>query len=72
MLQIQKIRDEKDAVMAGLQKKFFGELEAVEKIIALDAEKRKTQAEGDEMLATMNRTSKEIGALMGQGKKDEA
>ena len=58
--------------MAGLQKKFFGELEAVEKIIALDAGKRKTQAEGDEMLATMNRTSKEIGALMGQGKKDEA
>jgi len=72
MLQLQKIREEKEAVLAGLQKKFFTNLEIVDQIIATDAEKRQTQASGDEILAQINKASKDIGMLMSQGKKDEA
>ena len=72
MLQIQKIRDEKELVIAGLEKKFFGELEVVDRIISLDADRRKTQAASDEILSQVNKASKAIGMLMGQGKKDEA
>lgn len=72
MLQINKIREEKELVLAGLQKKFFGEPAVVDAIIAIDADRRKTQAENDEILSQMNKASKEIGMLMGQGKKEEA
>ncbi len=72
MLQIQKIRDEKELVLAGLQKKFFDEIEVVDKIISLDVHKRKTQTASDEILSQVNKASKEIGMLMGQGKKEEA
>jgi seryl-tRNA synthetase len=59
-------------VIAGLQKKFFGEIDVIDTIISLDAEKRKTQTAGDEILSQVNKASKEIGMLMGQGKKEEA
>ena len=39
---------------------------------ALDAESRKAKQEADDLRASRNRISKEIGALMGQGKKEEA
>ena len=41
-------------------------------MITLDAESRKTQQEADELRANRNKISKEIGALMAQGKKEEA
>ena len=60
-------------MIAGLQKKHFqGAEEAVEKVLALDAERRAAQQKKDNASAEMNRLSKQIGALMAQGKKDEA
>ena len=41
-------------------------------MIALDAQARKTQQEADNLRADRNKLSKQIGALMGQGKKEEA
>lgn len=41
-------------------------------MIALDAENRATQKEADDLRASRNKLSKQIGALMGQGKKEEA
>ncbi len=72
MLQIQKIRDEKDAVIAGLEKKFFGEIELLDKLLALDEQKRGVQVKREEMQARLNKSSKEIGMLMKEGKRKEA
>ena len=44
----------------------------MDEVIALDEESRKTQAEADQLRSDRNKISKSIGALMGQGKKDEA
>ena len=44
----------------------------MDEVIELDAEKRKTQQEADQLRADRKKISKEIGALMGQGKKEEA
>ena len=73
MLTLKQIYDDKAKVIAGLQKKHFqGAEEAVEKVLALDAERRAAQQKKDNASAEMNRLSKQIGALMAQGKKDEA
>lgn len=44
----------------------------VDEVISLDAENRKAKQEGDDLRAARNKISKEIGMLMGQGKKEEA
>ena len=44
----------------------------MDEVIELDAQARATQQEADDLRANRNRISKQIGALMGQGKKDEA
>ncbi len=44
----------------------------VDEVIALDTESRKAKQEADDLRASRNRISKEIGALMAQGKKEEA
>ncbi|MCB0699621.1 MAG: serine--tRNA ligase [Chitinophagales bacterium] len=72
MLPIQLFRQEKERVTAGLQKKNFGELELVDKIIELDEQRRHVQAENDQLLAATNAASKEIGKLMASGNKEEA
>lgn len=72
MLQIQKIREEKQAVINSLKTKNFDATAIVESIVSLDEKKRKTQAQNDEQLSRINKASKEIGMLMGQGKKEEA
>ncbi len=72
MLQIQKIREEKQAVINSLKTKNFDAASIVESIVSLDEKKRKTQAQNDEQLSRINKASKEIGMLMGQGKKEEA
>ena len=51
---------------------FRSKLPLVDEVIALDAEARKTQQEADNLRADRNKLSKQIGALMGQGKKEEA
>ena len=72
MLQISYIRENKEKVLIGLKKRNFGELELVEQAIALDEKRRALQTELDEALSKSNKLSKEIGALMKEGKKEEA
>ena len=47
-------------------------LPLVDEVIALDEENRRIMAEADELRGNRNKLSKQIGALMGQGKKEEA
>jgi seryl-tRNA synthetase len=73
MLQIPFIRENKEAVIAGLEKKYFGNAaQTVEKILTLDQQRRETQADLDNTLARQNVLAKQIGGLMKEGKKEEA
>lgn len=73
MLDIRFIRNNPEAVKENIKKKFQDEkLPMVDEVIELDEKIRKAKTEGDELRAKRNKISKEIGALMGQGKKDEA
>ncbi len=67
------LRENTEAVKENIKKKFQDKkLPLVDEVIALDAEARKTQQEADNLRADRNKLSKQIGALMGQGKKEEA
>lgn len=72
MLLIQLFRQNKELIVEGLKKKHFKELELVDKIIALDEQKRQVQVENDTLAASVNSASKNIGQLMAKGQKDEA
>ena len=73
MLDIKFVRENPDAVKENIKKKFQDEkLPLVDEVIALDQKSRETQREADELRAQRNKISKEIGALMSQGKKEEA
>jgi seryl-tRNA synthetase len=72
MLQLNYIRENRDAVVERLGVKNFSDLDMVDQIIALDEKRRKIQAESDAFAAEANAASKQIGDLMRQGKKDEA
>jgi seryl-tRNA synthetase len=72
MLTLQLFRQQKDLIIAGLQKKNFKELDIVDAIIALDEKRRLVQVENDRIASEINAASKSIGLLMGQGKKEEA
>ena len=71
MLQLNVIRDTKDEVIRRLAKKNF-KVEIIEEIISIDAQRRKTQAELDELKAEGNIISRQFGELMKVGKKEEA
>lgn len=72
MLNLQLFRTDKEIILAGLKKKHFKELELVDQIISLDEERRKLQAESDALAASINASSKNIGAMMAQGKTEVA
>lgn len=73
MLQLTYIRDNKQATIDGLKKKYFANAEAVvESVLTLDQQRRETQQELDAALAQSNALAKQIGALMKEGKKAEA
>ena len=73
MIDIKFLRENPEVVKENIKKKFQDEkLPMVDEVIALDAESRKTQQEADDLRAKRNKTSKEIGALMAQGKREEA
>ncbi len=74
MLQLKVIREDKQRIINGLLKRNWSEtqLEVIDQIIRSDDERRSGQKELDDTLAEQNRLAKQIGALMGQGKKDEA
>ena len=73
MIDIKFLRENPDIVKENIRKKFQDEkLPLVDEVISLDAENRKAKQEGDDLRAARNKISKEIGMLMGQGKKEEA
>lgn len=73
MIDIKFLRENPEIVKENIRKKFQEEkLPLVDEVIALDAENRKTQQEGDDLRARRNKISKEIGALKAQGKEEEA
>ena len=73
MIDIKFLRENPDVVKENIKKKFQDhKLPLVDEVIELDAEARKTQQEDDNLRAERNKISKQIGALTGQGKKDEA
>jgi seryl-tRNA synthetase len=72
MLSIQLFRQEKELVLAGLQKKNFSNTALVDAIIEVDELRRTAQQENDALAAIVNAASKEIGALMGKGEKETA
>ncbi len=73
MIDIKFLRENPEAVKENIRKKFQDhKLALVDEVIALDAQARKTQQEADNLRADRNKLSKQIGALMGQGKKEEA
>ncbi|MCR4694873.1 MAG: serine--tRNA ligase [Pseudobutyrivibrio sp.] len=73
MIDIKFLRENPDLVKENIKKKFQDhKLGLVDEVIELDDKRRATQQQADDMRAKMNQASKQIGALMGQGKKDEA
>ena len=72
MLSLSFVRDHKEAVLEGLKKRGFKEFEFIDRLIALDHDRRKTQASLDQKLAAANQKAKEIGALYKSGKAEEA
>ena len=73
MIDLKFLRENPEVVKENIRKKFQDhKLPLVDEVIELDAQARKVQMEADELRASRNKLSKQIGALMGQGKKDEA
>ena len=73
MLDIKFLRENPEIVKQNIRNKFQDQkLGLVDEVIELDAQKRAAQQEADGLRADRNKLSKQIGALMGQGKKDEA
>ena len=73
MIDIKFLRENPDIVRENIKKKFQdAKLPLVDEVIELDAEKRATQQKADSLRASRNKLSKQIGALMGQGKREEA
>ncbi len=73
MLDLKFVRENADIVKENIKKKFQDhKLELVDEVIELDQKRRETQQEADQLRANRKSLSKQIGALMGQGKKEEA
>ncbi len=73
MLDLKFLRENPDIVKKNIQNKFQEhKLPMVDEVIELDVQARATQQEADDLRANRNKISKQIGALMGQGKKEEA
>jgi seryl-tRNA synthetase len=72
MLALQYIRENKEALLAGLKKRNFQSTEKIDEIIALDQKRRTQQAELDQHLAKANSLAKEIGMLFKSGETAKA
>ncbi len=72
MLTLKQLRDDKAAAIRKLAKKGVDAAPIIDKIEELDDRRKAIQQELDNCLAEQNKASKEIGALMGQGKREEA
>ena len=73
MLDLKFLRENPEIVKQNIRNKFQDQkLGLVDEVIALDVESRATQQEADSLRSNRKTISKQIGALMGQGKKEEA
>lgn len=72
MLEIQRLRNEKDSVLKGLQKRNIDATETVDAILAKDTEWRANKTELETISAELNRISKQVGEFFQQGKQAEA
>ncbi len=73
MLTLKLISEETERVIKGLEKKHFeGAKEAVEKVLAVDKRRREAQTKSDSNKQEAKQLAAQIGALMKQGKKEEA
>ena len=73
MIDLKFLRENPEIVKQNIKNKFQDQkLPLVDEVIELDAKARATQKEADELRASRNTLSKQIGQLMGQGKKEEA
>ncbi len=73
MIDIKFLRENPEAVKENIRKKFQdNKLPLVDEVIELDKQSRAAKGEADALRAERNKYSKQIGALMGQGKRDEA
>ncbi len=73
MLDLKFLRENPEVVKQNMRNKFQDhKLGLVDEVIALDAENRRIISEANDLRAEKNRLSKQIGALMAQGKRDEA
>ncbi len=73
MIDMKFLRENPQAVKDNIQKKFQEhKLPLVDEVIELDAALRKTKGEADDLRAKRNKISKEIGALMAKGQRDQA
>ena len=72
MIDIKFLRENPDAVKENIKKKFQdSKLPLVDKVIELDAQSRAVKQQADDLRSNRNKISKQIGALMAQGKKEE-
>ncbi len=72
MLTLQQLRGDKEAAVRKLAKKGVDAAPVIAKIEELDDKRKSIQSELDACLAQQNKAAKEIGALMAQGKREEA
>lgn len=73
MLDIKFVRENPEIVKQNIKNKFQDEkLALVDEVLALDQENRDIKKEVEALRANRNKISKQIGALMAQGKKEEA
>ena len=73
MLDIKFVRENPEVVKQNIRNKFQdSKLELVDKVLELDKENREIKQEVEALRANRNKISKQIGMLMGQGKKEEA
>ena len=73
MLDIKLIRENPELVKENIKKKFQDEkLPLVDEVVELDIKFRQTKTKADDLRAERNSSSKQIGLLMREGKKDEA
>ena len=72
MLTLKQLRDDRDEAIRRLAKKGIDARPVIERIERLDDRRRAIQVELDGLLGEQNRAAKQIGALMGQGRREEA
>ena len=72
MLEIQRLRSEKESVIEGLKKRHFDASEIISAVLSKDEQWRAEKTKLEEVASKMNQISKQIGILFKEGKVQEA